>query len=94
MEAFKKSGPSEILKKNHQVPMPAFVALFSGYVMSMFYRSFLAIVAGDLIVQFLSGDFIDHAEAAAFGAVLLATAAIMRRRRGVPVGEGRLAPAQ
>lgn len=28
--------------------MPAFVALLSGYVMSMFYRSFLAIVAGDL----------------------------------------------
>lgn len=28
--------------------MPAFLALLSGYVMSMFYRSFLAIVAGDL----------------------------------------------
>jgi hypothetical protein len=74
--------------------MPAFVALFSGYVMSMFYRSFLAIVAGDLIVQFLSGVFIDHAEAAAFGAVLLATAAIYARSPRGPVGEGRLAPAQ
>ncbi|MFI4997994.1 MAG: MFS transporter, partial [Hyphomicrobiales bacterium] len=28
--------------------MPAFLALFLGYVMSMFYRSFLAIIAGDL----------------------------------------------
>ncbi|MBV8184305.1 MAG: MFS transporter [Hyphomicrobiales bacterium] len=28
--------------------MPAFLALLAGYVMSMFYRSFLAIVAGDL----------------------------------------------
>ena len=28
--------------------MPAVLALFLGYVMSMFYRSFLAIVAGDL----------------------------------------------
>src|SRR5580704_12065122 len=28
--------------------MPAFLALFLGYVMSMFYRSFLAVVAGDL----------------------------------------------
>ncbi len=87
--------------------MPAFVALFSGYVMSMFYRSFLAIVAGDLIVQFLSGVFIDHAEAAGvdaarryatlhivFGAVLLATAAIHARSPRGPVGEGRLAPAQ
>jgi hypothetical protein len=94
MEAFKKSGPSEILKKIIKCPMPAFVALFSGYVMSMFYRSFLAIVAGDLIVQFLSGVFIDHAEAAgvdaarryatlhiAFGAVLLALAAGSGRRR-------------
>ena len=96
MQAFKKSSPSEILKKIIECPMPAFVALFSGYVMSMFYRSFLAIVAGDLIVPFLCGVFIDHAEAAGvdaarryatlhivFGAVLLATAAIHAPRRGV-----------